>query len=364
MFDDLIAELALIRRHGITQLRTLDLPALQQAALAAGHNPTNGRIEAPQLETLIRDGIAELGGGTIADTLEILLGLEPGTRGNPPPQLRADAAERWGISLSRFRHRWEPHILSQLADAILTRCHHHAMRLAHLALERRTPTTSRLAIAWVERFEAMYRLWTPIYALAADLTAQRSTQFHPPRRDGSDAGGYVTFALSHYTDLLIETRRYQHRYGGLWLLSDHQAEQDLADALYRITWHTPNNERDDSYLRTLTDTHPEQHQLLEAIANDPIGADIHHEWQDWARRCHCTWDAKTTPGELFATSRHHPDIDPTCQPHQVIQAAVDYCTILDDDWNRIADWYRLPTNRPTTISGETLTNQHSSNDRS
>jgi hypothetical protein len=356
-FDDLVAELTLLRRTGITEIRRLELPALSVAVRAVGHE--SAVIEAPQLERLVREGIDQLAGGRLADSAALLLGLESGTRADTPTQLREDAAERWGVSVSQFRHRWEPLVIDQLAEAILTCCQQHTLRVARLAMERRTPVTSRLAVSWVERFEAMYRLWTPIYAFGADLTAYRSTQIRPDDIPADmsveeQADGYVAFALHHFARVLVESRRFERRYGGLWLLSDAQAEQELADALYRIGWHTPNNERDDSYLRQLVDEDSEVHPFLESIDRDSVGRAILHEWQTWTAECSCVWTPSGDKRALFPTAQTYERISRRCGLHAVVRACSDFCLLLDDDWHRIADWYHLPSPRPTGVNATDL----------
>ena len=124
-----------------------------------------------------------------------------------------------------------------------------------------------MAQVWMERFAAYYRIWSPVSGLGSDLTAYRSTLLEPPENwdrrygiDGPDdpgysreeqADGYVTFALYLYAHFEWELRQFETLFGGRWLLSDADAEQALADSVYRIRWHAPVSERDQSYLRAL-----------------------------------------------------------------------------------------------------------------
>ncbi len=359
-YDGLVAELELIRRKGIVRLRDLDLPVLVQAARAAGDAEPDQSVEAPLIEEMMRRALEDLGSGRLSETARVLFGLEPGSRAETPTDLRRSAADAWGVSEARFRRDPQTLVISELADAILRRGHRYAGRLAHLALERRLPTTSRLAVAWLERFEAYYRIWTPITGLAGDLCAYRSTLLEtdrpndrPPGTEGpNDPGytqeiqgaGYLTTALWHYTRFLVDRQRFISRYGGMWLLSDAQAEADLQAAIYAITWHSPNNERDDSYLRGLHDqAGGELHPFRRLLETDRIAAATEVEWHDWAADCHCTWEAsKEVEQEHFPTHRHHPGIDKHCSLHAIVTACNGYTTLIDDDWARVADWYRLP----------------------
>src|SRR5947209_2289942 len=180
-FDDLVADLLLLRLKGIVELRQLKLPALAQAVRASGRGDEDRPVEAPAIEALLRRSIDNLEDSRWGRAASILYGLTPGTRGDSPATLRQDAADEFGVGFSRWRNHWERLVVGQVADLILGACHEHQMRLTHLALERRAPASSRLAVAWVERFEAYYRLWTPIYALGADLTAYRATLLEDDR---------------------------------------------------------------------------------------------------------------------------------------------------------------------------------------
>lgn len=370
-YEQLVTELKTVRERGIVHLRDLDLPALGQACRATGHAEPDAPLNAPMIEGLLRAAVEANIPNRVGNAAALLFGLEPGTRGDSPAQLRLLAAEDWGVSAERFRREPQALILSQIADTILGFAHAHHQRLSHLNLERRLPPTSRLALSWLERFEAYYRIWTPVAALAGDLTAYRSTLLDPDRPYDLDpdddpaqhgysqetqAAGYLTFALWHYTAFLVCLHQFSVRHGGLWLLSDERAEQDAANAIYRIGWHTPNNERDDSYLRDLHDlAGGEMHPFLNLLQAEPIGRTTHDEWLDWAATCRCSWNpADSATSEHYPTHRHHPGIDRNCQLHAVVTACGDYCALIDDDWHRIADWYHLPTQRLQPVDAERL----------
>jgi hypothetical protein len=371
-YEDLLADVLTVRREGITQLRDLNLPALRQAAYASGLADPDRAVEAPQIEAIIRRGVDELGGGRLGECAGLLYGLASETRGDTPTQLRRDAAERWGVSEERFRRDPQTLICSQLTESILNLAQLHHERLAHLALEQRLPTSSRLAVAWLERFQAYYRIWTPVSGLGGDLTAYRSTLLETDRpydrEPGTDApddpgysqelqaAGYVSYALWHYTCVLVGVQRFVNRHGGMWLLSDARSEEELQAAVYRITWHSPNNEQDDSYFRLLYDqAGGELHRFRELLKTDHIAAATEVEWQEWAGECRCTWDESAeVEQEHFPTHRHHGGIDQRCQVHSVITACNDYCTLVDDDWQRVADWYRIDEQPPVPVNDRRL----------
>ncbi len=355
--DELDGELARVRRIGITEMRRLDLPALTIAARAAGRVEPHDPVGTYVIEQMLRDVVVSIGGSD-GDLAAKLFGLTEETRAGRPPALRQMAAEDAHVSVAHFRHVYEPRLRAALADRVLAEVHEYRLRLARLRLDVRIPVHSRLAVEWLARFEAMYSIWTPLSGVGNDLTAYRSTLLEEDRPwdlatrsdvvGDSDttqeiqAAGYVTDALAHFASFLAELRDFQVRFGGLWLLPEPQAETDLRDAVYRAVISSPNNERDDSFLRTVMSEVPgrELHLFLRSLASTDIGQDMHAEWQDWADTCQCSWELGSRTGRnYFPTHLTHPGISDHCDVHKLIAACNDYCLILDDAWDAIADWY-------------------------
>ena len=112
--EDLVTDLEALRRAGIVELRRLAPPALGAAAIAAGHDDSVYGIE-----RLLTQACDRLDGERLNRAVTVLFGLAPGTRGNPPTELREDAAEAIGVSVDHFRRQPQKRIIGQLADAIL-----------------------------------------------------------------------------------------------------------------------------------------------------------------------------------------------------------------------------------------------------
>jgi hypothetical protein len=84
-----------------------------------------------------------------------------------------------------FRKEPEQLHIGQVAEQVLKLCHEQRLRLERVKLERRHPADSRLAIQWLDRFEAYYRIWTPVLRLGEDLqaaivTSREPETEHPP----------------------------------------------------------------------------------------------------------------------------------------------------------------------------------------
>ena len=129
-FDDLLSDLKRLRRHGLLQLRQLDLPALSQSVRALDLVEMDRAVTAPAIEELMRSAVVELGESRIGLTARVLLGLTEGDRDREPAQLRRLAAAEWGVSLEHFRRQPETQVLSQVAEVVLTQIQRRAMHLS------------------------------------------------------------------------------------------------------------------------------------------------------------------------------------------------------------------------------------------
>lgn len=365
----LTSDLKTLRRRGITQLAALDVPALRQVVRAAGRVRSDDPIGAYVIEAMLRDAVGQVGGDH-GDAVALLLGLEPGARSDRPSELRKAAAELLNVGVEHFRHAHEAALLSQVAHLLLGEAHRYQLRLSRLREDVRTPVGSRLAVDWLHRFEAMYRIWSPVTGVGNELTAYRSTLLEDnrpwdlkpdpgdPEDDGytqeQQAAGYVTFALYHHTKALLALRQFVVQFGGLWLLPDAQAETDLRDAVYRVVLASPSSEQEHSYMRSLLAEvdGQELYGFLTRVADDPVAGEVHDTWQAWAATCECRWPLGERHGrEPFPTHRNHPGISEQCDLHILVAACGDFCLILDDAWDQIADWYHdvpLPQRRDVT----------------
>jgi hypothetical protein len=220
--------------------------------------------------------------------------------------------------------------------------------------QRRHPADSRLAVQWVERFEAYYRIWTPAYALGENLQAALDTYLEEPSDhlpwdpDSAvaydpvrQARGYARSALYNLAQFHLELKRFMSKHGGLWLLSDADVEQNVADAVYRIGWHNSLNDEDESFLRRhLADSrHEETEHFWNVIQGFPQGLRIHDRWQDMVRDgVGLTTDKQKVASQVWLT----------------IAACRDYVRIIDEDWLRIADWYRPGITPDRRVNGARL----------
>lgn len=363
-------DLRLLREKGLVRSEGLPLPALAAAARIITLDQT-----APAhivIETALRRAVERFGGGVYGESAAILYGLDQGTRAHNSRARRELAAAKLERSADTFRKRYEPTMVAEIATQLLTLCTEQHSRRSREQHDRREPAESAMAVEWLRRFEAYYRIWTPVSGLGNDLTAYRATliEQHRPydRRFGTrepddegysqeeQAEGYARFALYHYSLFEWEVRQFVTRSGGLWLLSDPEAEQALSDAVNLIAFHSPWNERDQSYLRTLVAETPDQelHGFLERLGATELGRTTHEEWQEWVSTCNCEWQVTVAGDKHLPTSSTHEGIAADCELHLMVSACGAYCDLVDADWRRIADWYRLDAEITRGVKTEPL----------
>ena len=354
---DLALDLGKWRASGVLKLRQLTLPALSQAAMAAGFAENSKEAtQPPVVIDLVRRALSTVAGSVTGRTATVLLGLDPNTFDLAPHLLREEAAEIYGVSRERFRREPQTAVLETVADLILELCFAHRARLARLSLEQRQPADTRLAIHWLERFEAYFRIWTPVYALGADLTAYRETLIQsdqqwehliekrgePQYTRKMQADGYAQFALFHFAAVLSARQHFMVRYGGLWLLSSATAEVNARDALQGLISPTAMNERDHSWLQIqFNQAAGEMHDFIIKLKAVRVGTATLQEWADWVDLCNCRWAPRNVDPtvEYFPSARYNAEIDSDCLVHQTVESANRFCTIIENEWLKIADWY-------------------------
>jgi hypothetical protein len=367
---DLISDLYELREAGLKKLPSLAVPELDRVTALINTNPTINRKA--RIEAVLRLAVEELGGGEYGESGALTFGLTQGTKAQSSALRRENAAAAVGKSSGTFRKEYELPLMEDIADNLLALVSRQEMRDAWALMELRHPADSRLAVNWVERFESYNRLWTPIYALGADLTAARSTLLetdrpydralgtHGPDDPGytqeEQADGYAKFALFRYAWYQWELQQFMVRHGGLWLFSSGEAEVAASDAVYQIGWHvTPLNERDDSWLRQAIETSPghEMHPFLTNLTKTKFGRVTLQEWKEWVLSCSCSWQGSDDEATYFPIPGSDDGIAVDCEVHQVVLACNNYCDLIDREWRKIADWYHLdaPVSRFRTGGG-------------
>lgn len=328
--SDLAAELAAVLRRGVSVEGLRGCPSTLSLALthakAASDQPNDLAVAA---HSLVAEAAARVDDGG-SGAASYLLGLAPGSRGALLKDRRRWAAEALSVSPEHLRKDREPLLLEAVADELYALDSAYRLRHQHRLEPERTPERSALGIDWLAQHRSYRRIWTPITGMRNDLYVLLR-YLAEARRSGTEDREAIADRLAtitwHWARFQAELQRFVAEQGGLWLLADADSEIAAADAIYRIGWHVPLGEADNSWLRTLLAETP--HQEMDGFADRLIAAgerrrELMAAWMDWARGCR---------GDLRRD-------DPGCELHRWHQAAEDFVRLIDADWYRVADFYR------------------------
>lgn len=118
---EIVAELGMVRAHGLVGLRKLELPALH-AASAVHSGGDDGEILPAAVEALLRDAVETLGGGALQIAAQYTFGLAHGAREWAAQDRRRRAADAFRVGTERFRKHHEKVVIEETAEAVLALC--------------------------------------------------------------------------------------------------------------------------------------------------------------------------------------------------------------------------------------------------
>lgn len=270
-----------------------------------------------------------------------LLAITPTTRGTTQTDRRRQAAEMLVISIDRIRKDREAKLVMQLAEELVIADRTFQARRIH-AEQQPDAVDSRLCINWLERHEAYRRIWSPVSALRADLLVllgylrtnlkagisltDTNTESPVPWPDLADRGLNLMWRRAQFTQAVDD---FITDFGGLWLLSDPEQESKAAEAIYQLGQNGPCGEADDSWLRLqlAKAEHRELDSFIDLIYEQQLGKDLLETFLRWADTCRCSLDDGVSP-------------KPSCEVHAWLKACEQYIELIDEDWDKVADWYQ------------------------
>lgn len=324
--QELAAELAGLLRTGVTSGALTSCPGLLGLAVVAAKSASDKAGDrAVAASSLISEAAVRVDG--VKDgAAATLLGVAQGSRGALLKERRRRAAGLLKVQPDHFRKEREDPLLEALADELYALDSAYRLRHRHRMEGVRAPEDSALRVDWLAQHRSYRRIWTPVYAMRADLLVLLGYL-----RDGHDDHADVADRLCNvtwrYAQFLREIERFIENEGGLWLLADATSEVAAADAVYRTEVLTPFGEADNSWLRLLLKQSAGEE--LEPFTDQLIAAgerrrELMGAWMAWAEACNQKPD----------------EDDPGCEVHQWLAATQDFITLIDEDWLRVADWYR------------------------
>lgn len=289
---------------------------------------------------VLRDACIQIDGmqhGAVAT----LLAITPISGGTNITERRRQAAEILVISVDRVRKHHEAKLITRLADELIIADRTFQVRRQQ---QNETPlaSESRLHVNWLERHEAYRRIWSPVSGLHSDLLVllgylrtnrqagttlpETSTKSPVPWSDIADRGLSLLWRRAQFSQAVDD---FVADFGGLWLLSDPQQETKAAEAIYQLGNNGPFGEADDSWLRLqlASAERGELDSFIDLIYSEQLGKDLLEAFLRWADACHCSLEEEATP-------------KPSCSVHAWLTACQQYIELIDEDWDKVADWYR------------------------
>lgn len=324
--DELAAELAEMLRPGMTTQQLRGKSTLLSLALVAAKSASDEPTDlAAAAQTVISEAAASVD-GTTTGAASILLGIAPGTRGSLLKDRRRWAAEELHVSAEHVRKERAPLLIEAMADELYAADSIFRLRHKHRTEPERSPEKSGLGINWLEQHRSYRRIWTPLEGMRNDLyVLLRYLQDEQENRDAiSDRLVNITWQWARFCAGL---EKFIEEEGGLWLLADMESEIAAADAIYRVQFYAPLGETDNSWLRTLLAETP--HQELDGfgdrlVAEGERRRELVGVWMAWVRACNGDPEAD----------------DPNCELHAWFETADQFIRLIDEDWYRVADFYR------------------------
>lgn len=322
---ELVAELSGLLRAGVTTEHLRHCQAILGLALARAKAASEQTDDlAVAAITLIREAttrVDDASDGPVA----ILLGLAAGTRGTLLKDRRRQAAEALFVSAEHLRKEREPLLIEAVADELYAADSAYRLRQGHRERPERPPEQSSLRVDWLAQHRSYRRIWTPLSGMRNDLHVLRCYLAAGEEDQAAIADRLVNLTWQ-WTRFLLALERFVDEQGGLWLLADMDSEIAAADAIYKVQFCVPLGETDCSWLRTLLIETP--HEELDGFGDKLIAAGERRRqlmggWIAWA-------------------SCPNPDDDPDCgcALHAWLGATGQFVRLIDEDWYRVADYYR------------------------
>ncbi len=337
--------LALELRHVVNQgawasaLDPAELPGLLTLACVAGPARENGISAQAQLVIVLENVLEpkkESSDNEPPDqhpratrALALLLGLVS-TQGKDSVTRRTRAKNYLYddfMTLGTFNRRRVQPLLNLLADELVEYDTTYRMRNTHERLAAKLLASPTLAVMWLDRFHYYYRMWSDLSGLANDLTVYLRAR-HDPATANTQLERRRRTSLWFLARFFLHLDQFVDQRGGLWLLSDEEQAQLVADSVYFLGFHPPFTEHDVSWLSfaALEQPIPAFHLFNSKLDQDDTGRLMLARWRAWLETCQCDDQA---PSE-------------GCEVHIVMRHCERYLEIIDAEWNRIVEWFTGP----------------------
>jgi hypothetical protein len=325
--EELAGEISGAVRQGLTTKTLIACPAVLALPVVRAKAASGDTSDlATAAYNLLRELVVTVDGQRDGPAAT-LLGLAAGTRGTLLKDRRRQTAGLLFISPAHLRTSdREAALIESLADELYAVDSAYRLRHKHRTERERPPERSGLRVDWLAQHRSYRRIWTPLSGARNDLHVLR--RYLASEDEDQPAIADRLCSLSwHWATFLGALARFVEEQGGLWLLADADSEIAAADAIYKIQFYAPLGETDNSWLRTILADTP--HEELDGFGDRLIAAgerrrELMAAWVAWAAQCRSGAD----------------DPNCTCPLHAWLAAANQFIRLIDEDWYRIADFYR------------------------
>jgi hypothetical protein len=264
--------------------------------------------------------------------LELVLGLADTTRGyDLGPRLERTMKFLGDFPSDyqpeSFHRRRVPRMLAFLADELVEYDRKYRMRDTHDRMAAKMPASPALAVMWLDRFQYYFRMTTDLSGIENDLTVYLLARRHRQAPE-SELERRRRTSLWFLARFYLHLDQFVDQRGGLWLLSDEEQAQLVADSTWYIRFHAPITQEDMSWLSlaALEQPVPAFHLFARKLDTDDTGRQILARWRAWLEACQCDDQGPSEDCELHILMRH-------CKL---------YIEIIDSEWNRIVEWFTGP----------------------
>jgi hypothetical protein len=324
---DLAADLAATLRSGVTLQTLRGCPAILGLSLTRAKSASDAVDDrAVAADILIREAARRVDDGDAYGPAGVLLAVAPSSRGELLKDRRKRVADMLFISPEHFRKEREEPLVEAVADELYAADSAYRLRHRHRTEAERSPEESRLGVDWLAQHRRYRRIWTPITGMRNDLEVLRR-YLATDKEDRPAISDRLCNITWHWARFELALHRFVDEQGGLWLLADVDSEIAAAEAIYKLQFLIPLGETDSSWLRTMLAETPQEE--LDGFGDRLVEAgerrrELMGLWLEWAG-CPKADDA-----------------DCGCEFHAWQRAADQFIRLIDEDWYRVADFYREP----------------------
>jgi hypothetical protein len=353
--DELVPELALVREAGLEPLEVESmlpqLPTLATLGVVQRRTRTDTALAiATAITQVVREAATRLDDDpnrlgppeqtSLIAQAQMLLRVHYGTRKLSAAEARIKTQEASGVGDRQYRARHEARLLRLIAQALLELDREDDLHQWGRALEVGADAPQTVALYWLELFRDHYfRMETSAYALQVDLM----TALSQLRDDLPSWRLYLSTAVYWNVEFSYLRQRFWRNHGPLWFAPTDEGCTKLNDSAERIEYHDPFPDEFMARLRRLYGAagDPDHDDFTERLDAAGLRDFILDKADAWLRRCTCPADGAH---------------EQRCEVGLVLSNCEEFGETVENEFERIQNWYRTPRFAADADLRELITN--------